>query len=194
MLRDPASFSVGSILERVAKGETGAVQECIDRYGPLVYALARSFGRDVHAIEDAVQETFLQLWQVAPRFDPSRSNEATFVAMIARRRLIDLRRRAEKHGGQEEIDEAMTPPAPDHTEHAELCDDATRAKSALGELRPDQKRVLELSIYEGLSHSEIAVRTGMPLGTVKTHARRGLERVRELLDFGRVARASEVTS
>ncbi|MCK6447226.1 MAG: sigma-70 family RNA polymerase sigma factor [Planctomycetes bacterium] len=185
---------MSSILERVATGEAGAVQECIERYGPLVYALARSFGRDAHAIEDAVQETFLHLWQVAARFDPSRSNEATFVAMIARRRLIDLRRRAEKHGGQEEIDEAMAPPAPDHSEHAELRDDAARAKSALGELRPEQKRVLELSIYEGLSHSEIAARTGLPLGTVKTHARRGLDRVRELLGFGRAARASGVTS
>ncbi|MBI5434960.1 MAG: sigma-70 family RNA polymerase sigma factor [Planctomycetes bacterium] len=185
---------VSSILERIAKGESGAVQECIERYGPLVYSLARRFAKDAHAVEDAVQETFLQLWQVAPRFDATRCNEATFVAMIARRRLIDLRRRADKHGGVEEIDETRAPASPDHTEQSAVCDDAQRAKTALGELRPEQKRVLELSIYEGLSHSEIASRTGLPLGTVKTHARRGLERLRDLLGFGSAARASEVTS
>ncbi|MCE9594019.1 MAG: sigma-70 family RNA polymerase sigma factor [Planctomycetes bacterium] len=183
-----------SILERVAQGEAGAVQECIERYGPLVYSLARRFAKDAHAIEDAVQETFVQLWRVAPRYDATRCNEATFVAMIARRRLIDLRRRAEKHGGVEEIDEALAPPTPDHTERAAICDDAARARTALGELRPEQKRVLELSIYDGLSHQEIANATGLPLGTVKTHARRGLERLRDLLGFGRAASASGVTS
>jgi RNA polymerase sigma-70 factor (ECF subfamily) len=192
--RTHAKRKVSSILQRVARGETGAVQECIERYGPLVYALARRFARDAHAIEDAVQETFLQLWQAAPRYDATRCNEATFVAMIARRRFIDLKRRTERHGGHEEIDELVPSRAPDHAAAVEVCDDAQRARAALGELKPDQRRVLELSIYEGLTHTEIATRTGLPLGTVKTHARRGLERLRDVLGFGRASQASEVTS
>ncbi len=185
--------SMSTILERVARGEANAVQECIDRYGALVYSLARRFAANAHDVEDAVQETFLQLWKLAPRYESARCAEATFVAMIARRRLIDMKRRAQSRGSVDELPDAVESTERAHDERIEICDDATKAREALNSLKPDQKRVLELSIYDGLSHQEIATKIGLPLGTVKTHARRGLERVRELLGFARSERASEVT-
>jgi RNA polymerase sigma-70 factor (ECF subfamily) len=184
---------VSSILERVASGDANAVQQCIERYGGLVYSIARRFGRDAHEIDDAVQETFLQLWRVAPRFEPGRCDEPTFVAMIARRRLIDLKRRADRRGDVHELPEAIESGAQTQVERTEICDDAAKARMALGALKPDQRKVLELAIYDGMSHQEIANETGLPLGTVKTHARRGLERLRELLGFSAAQRASGVT-
>ena len=84
-----------SILERIAAGDANAVQECMDLYGNLVWSLARRFTRSAAEAEDAVQEVFLDVWKSAARFDAKRASEKTFVAMIARRRLIDLLRRTE---------------------------------------------------------------------------------------------------
>ena len=103
--------------------------------------------------------------------------------MIARRRLIDLRRRLGRRaeGVASEVDEALASGERSAVEELAVRDEGRRARAALEELRPEQRRVIELSVVEGLSHQQIADTTGMPLGTVKTHARRGLQRVRELL-------------
>ena len=82
-----------SILQRVAAGDTEAVAACIDRFGGLVWSLARRFLDRPTEAEDAVQEIFIELWKSASRFDPSIASETTFVAMIARRRLIDRQRK-----------------------------------------------------------------------------------------------------
>jgi len=185
------------ILERVSKGQQGAVQECIDRYGGLVWSLARRLSANPSDAEDAVQEIFLDLWRSAPRFDPSVAAEATFVAMIARRRLIDRSRRAglrampSLDAGESNEGPGDDRPRPEVS--AEVGEDAERAALALESLKPEQQRVLRLSIYHGLSHERIAETTGMPLGTVKTHVRRGLIRLREILS-GDAPGAEEVVS
>lgn len=169
----------GSVLERVATGDQQAVQECIDAYGGLVWSLARRFFRDSAEAEDAVQEVFLSLWKTAHRFDHKVASEATFVAMVARRRLIDrLRKRARGPETSAETFEA----AVERSERVELSDEARWALEAFSELGEDQQRVLRMAIHHGLSHERIAESTGMPLGTVKTHIRRGLIRVREVLE------------
>ena len=87
------TFSVNeSILQRVAAGDMAAMQECIDRYGGLVWSLARRLSLSPAEAEDGVQEAFIELWKHAERFDPEVASETTFVSMIARRRLIDRRR------------------------------------------------------------------------------------------------------
>jgi RNA polymerase sigma-70 factor (ECF subfamily) len=101
--------------------------------------------------------------------------------MIARRRLIDRGRRRQRRIDTAPLPEApaaATEPAPDRTE---LSEEAGRAEAAMRQLRPEQQRVLQLSIFHGCSHEEIARATGLPLGTVKTHARRGLIKLREML-------------
>ncbi len=170
-----------TILQRVAGGDRAAVQECIDRYGGLVHTLARRMCPAGAEVDDAVQEAFIDLWRKADRFDPRIADEATFVAMVARRRLIDMRRRLQRHAGGAEVDETLAAEGVEVDVSAELADEAERAKRAFNELKPEQQRVLKLSVWEGHSHQSIADITGLPLGTVKTHARRGLNKLRELL-------------
>jgi RNA polymerase sigma-70 factor (ECF subfamily) len=170
-----------SILHQVAAGDAGAMRECMDRFGGLVWSLARRVTQSTSEADDAVQEIFIDLWRSAARFDPQIASETTFVAMIARRRLIDRGRRKQRRPDAVALPDAAQPAAarePDRSEHAE---EAARAAAALERLRPEQQRILQLAIYHGRSHEEIARSTGLPLGTVKTHARRGLIRLREML-------------
>jgi RNA polymerase sigma-70 factor (ECF subfamily) len=179
------------ILHRVAAGETAAIQECLDRYGGLVWSMARRFTKQPAEAEDAAQEVFIELWRKADRYDPSLASEMAFVAMIARRRLIDRSRRKQSALPTEALEEDPRLEERDRRlDHVDVCDEAARAAAALSRLKPDQQRVLELSIYEGMSHEEIARATKLPLGTVKTHARRGLARIREWLGVS-AARGAE---
>jgi RNA polymerase sigma-70 factor (ECF subfamily) len=164
------------VLPRVARGEAAAIRECLARYGGLVISMARRLVPN--DAEDAVQEAFVDVWRSAERFDPALGSEATFVAMVARRRLIDRVRRASV---RREAPVAELPTAPDLSPHPDRVAEASIAAQALRKLRPEQKTVLMLSIYGGLSNEEIAKKTGMPLGTVKSHARRGLASIRAAL-------------
>jgi RNA polymerase sigma-70 factor, ECF subfamily len=165
------------LLARVAVGEPEAVRECLSRYGNLVWSIARRM--DPSEPEDAVQEVFLDLWKSASRFDPQIASEPAFVTMIARRRLIDRRRsrgrRPSLEGGVE------LPTLVDQGNRPDTCAEANQAARALSTLRPEQRQVLVLATCHGLSHGEIASETGMPLGTVKAHVRRGLLSIRAAL-------------
>lgn len=175
-----------TLLERIAAGDSAAVPLLLDRYGPLVWSIARKqIGAD--AAEDVVQEIFIQIWKSAGRYDPEIASEATYITTIARRRLIDHRRRIGRQPLREElVDE---PPVVDlGLDSVDLSDEARVAAEAIANLKPDQQRVLRLAIVDGLTHSEIAERTKLPLGTVKSHARRGLERVRSMLEARQSAR------
>jgi RNA polymerase sigma-70 factor, ECF subfamily len=175
---------VDLLLPRVALGEAEAIQACISRYGGLVWTLARRLSASPAEAEDAVQEIFVDLWRSAHRFEESRGNEATFIAVIARRRLID-RKRAERRKPQTEPDtdhERLSAPASTSgLPQGEAAAEVALAARALGALSDDQREVLLLSAVDGLSHEEIATSKGMALGTVKSHARRALLRMRELL-------------
>lgn len=179
--REAARTLSDSILQRVSTGDQPAVRECLDRYAGLVWSLARRFCFNQSEAEDAVQEIFLDVWKSAPRYDPAVASEATFIAMIARRRLIDRRRRASRQPDAETIARNLPQIEQVPGRQTELTEEAGTAARALESLRPEQQRVLRLSIYQGLSHEKIAEATGLPLGTVKTHVRRGLIRIREIL-------------
>ncbi|MFM9180194.1 MAG: RNA polymerase sigma factor [Phycisphaerales bacterium] len=176
MVHDP------SILHMVARGDSGAMQACMDRFGGLVWSLARRVTRSTAEADDAVQEIFVDLWRSSSRFDPSIANETTFVAMIARRRLIDRGRRRQRRPDAATLPDAVQPAAPALPDPAERREEVGRATAAFEQLRPEQQRVLQLAIYHGRSHEEISRATGLPLGTVKTHARRGLIRLRQILE------------
>lgn len=177
-----------SLLQRVATGDTEAVAACVDRFGGLIWSLARRFLDRPSEAEDAVQEVFIELWKNASRFDASIASETTFVAMIARRRLIDRKRRDSRRSDREAVPvEDLPIEAPDRGEQTELKDEAAMAAAALEQLKPEQRSVLQLAVCQGWPHQLIADRLGLPLGTVKTHVRRGLIRVREELDAQRSA-------
>lgn len=172
-----------SVLPRIAAGDPAAVPDCIARYGGLVWGLARRFLGNPADAEDAVQDVFIELWKNAGRFNPALSSEPTYVTMIARRRLIDRKRRAGRVPPAQTLVEE--PPAvPRGPDRAEIGDEAARAAAVLNELREDERRVIVMAIYEGKTHEEIAAATRLPVGTVKTHIRRGLIRVRERLSAG----------
>lgn len=182
-----------TILKRISEGDQAAVQECLKTYGGLVWSLARRMLRNSDDAEDAVQEIFVDIWKNADRFDPSQASETTFVAMIARRRLIDRIRFAQRRISADSLEDVLAEPVDQSNENLQTAVEAREAFKALKELRPEQRQVLQLSIIHGLSHQEIADATGMPLGTVKTHARRGLLQAREFLGLGGSENIKEVS-
>lgn len=169
-----------SVLARISQGDNTAFAECVDRYGDLVWSLARRMTRNPADAEDATQEIFLSLWKHAARFDSQKGSEATFIATLARRALIDRLRQRQRRPIEVPMDE-IEPETWAEAARSESGADADRAAAAMSQLRPEQQRVIALAVVDGLSQSEIAVQTGMPLGTVKTLMRRGLLAVRELL-------------
>ncbi len=171
------------LLPRIAAGEDAAVRECIDCYGGLVWSLARRFCPSAADAEDAVQEIFIDLWRSAGRFRAHIGSETLFVATIARRRLIDRLRRHSRAPASDPMDLSYLAD-PDAAQAGERASEAALAAKAIGNLPEDQRRVLVLGIVEGRTHSEIAEHTGLPLGTVKTHIRRGLVRVRDAMQAG----------
>ncbi len=170
-----------TILDEVAAAHDGAVERCLTRYGPLVWSLARRWSPTFVDAEDAAQEIFTDLWRAAQRFDSRRDpSEATFVAIIARRRLIDRHRKRARQPNTTDLEHSLTMPAAVRPDQLELGEQAVRVRALLEQLRPEERQVLELTFFHGLSQSEISQRIQLPLGTVKTHARRGLIRMREL--------------
>jgi len=174
------------LLPRIAAGDRGAVREFLSRYGGLVWSLARRM--DAEDAEDAAQEVFVELWRCADRFDPSVASEATFVAMIARRRLIDRTRRKSRRPRESAFVEEVAGPesaAPPVGRNVEIGEEAMLARSVMETLSPEQQRVLRLTVIQGLTQEEAAAATGLPLGTVKTYARRGLMKIREAIAISR---------
>lgn len=169
-----------SVLIRIARGENTAFAECVDRYGDLVWGLARRMTRTPADAEDAAQEIFLRLWKSAGRYDELRGSEAVFIATLARRALIDRLRERQRRPVEVPMED-FEPVSWSTESNGETCVEADYAAAALAKLRPEQQHVIALSVVEGLSQSEIAAQTGIPLGTVKTLMRRGLLLVREIL-------------
>lgn len=168
-------------LQRIAEGDESAIDDCLARYGDLVWSIARRLSRNSADAEDATQEIFLEIWKNAAKYNPDLSSEATFITMIARRRLIDRHRKQQRRPETVTMDENIDQPFDELVDSVELKEEVIRAKKCMELLRPDEKNVLELSIFHQLSQSKISEMLKIPLGTVKTHARRGLNRLRELL-------------
>jgi len=159
----------------------------MDQYGGLVWSIVLRWVRNSWDAEDITQEIFLELWRCADRYDPKAGSEQVFVSTIARRRLIDRLRAQGRRPTMEEYDESLQFNESDHTTDfgsvAVEVDIAARAIESLGD---SQREILTMGVVAGMTHAEIAEATGKPLGTVKTQIRRGLIRVRELIESGRL--------
>lgn len=167
------------LVERVASGEERALLELYDRYSNRVYALARRMLGDPMAAEDATQEVFLKLWTRARGYAASRAPFWVWLLAIARHTALDrlrLERRRPPASTAEDPDAAWRS-IPDRASGTEEA----RWRSlyfAVQALPEEQRRVLELAYYQGLSHSQIAEHLGWPIGTVKTRLRLGMEELR----------------
>lgn len=169
-----------SLLHQVASGDGQAVGEVIDAYGPLVWSIARRyFGRSAEA-EDAVQDAFVAVWKSAGRYDPDAAAESTFVAMIARRRMIDRLRQQGRRPATQPL-EASPEPAGESKDPLVDEEQFRQVIEAVDSLDPPQPEVIRRSLLDGQTHPEIAEAMELPLGTVKTHIRRGLIKVRQIV-------------
>ena len=182
-----------TILKRIAEGDKTAVQDCLDKFGGLVWSLARRMCPNKEDAEDAVQDIFIDVWKNAGRFDENQASETTFIAMIARRRLIDRLRKIQRQPKVDSFEDILAEPAEYSNKQMQISVEANEAAKAMKNLRPEQRQILQLSIVQGFSHQEIADALKMPLGTVKTHARRGLLQVREFLGIGNTENGKEVS-
>ena len=163
------------------------MDECLATYGGLVWSLARRLCPRHEDAEDAVQQCFFDIWRNAVKFDPGIASEATYVTMIARRRLIDQYRSRRRDVNTTSLSEEPLTADADHESRVEVREEAEHARQYTQRLRPVERKVLELSIKDGMSQSQVAKALNLPLGTVKTHARRGLIRLRELIGVDAVA-------
>ena len=179
-----------TLVSRAAGGDERALGELYDRYGAMAYSLACAVV-GVHAdAEEVVAEAFAQVWRSAAGFDPARGSVAAWVATICRTRALDLVRSRKRRARvveeaavvSDEGESLVFAPSNESTDRgAELTETSAIVRKSLADLPAEQRRVIELAYFGGLSQSEIAEQLSQPLGTVKTRMRSGMEKLRQAL-------------
>ena len=157
-------------------GDQSALAELYDRYSSVVYAVALRVLGDTGAAEDVLQEVFLQLWRNPGAFDAARGSLGSWLAVITRNRAIDLLRRRRP---ETDIEDVIVSMAPDLAAEADRSRAAAKVRGVMAAMAQPQRVALEMAYFEGMSHSEIATKTGEPLGTIKTRIRAGLIALRK---------------
>ena len=147
-----------------------------DRYSPLVYSVALRVLGDTGIAEDVLQDVFMQLWENPELYDSSRGNLGAWLVVIARNRAIDVLRRRKPNSNLEDVIVSVNH---DMSAAADRSRAMNKVREVLGEMPGPQRKALELVYFEGLSHTEIASKTGEPLGTIKTRIRAGLLSLRK---------------
>lgn len=172
------------LLERLVTGEPEALSELYDRYSGMLLGLSYKILHDTSDAEEVLQEVFLQVWRQASRYDSSRSSISTWLVLITRSRSIDrLRSRkvVDKTVAAAHVENPRTYASPKGAEDVLTLERRNRLLEELGKLPQEQREVLELSFYRGLTQREIAARTGTPLGTVKTRTLLAMKKLRQAL-------------
>jgi len=165
-----------ALVVAIRSGDQSAMGALYDRYSPVVYAVALRVLGDTGAAEDVLQDVFMQLWRNPGAFDSSRGSLGAWLAVITRNRAIDTLR---KRRPENDIEDVIISVEPDMAGDADRARVGEKVRAALGSMPDAQRKALELAYYEGLTHSEIAAKTGEPLGTIKTRIRAGLMTLRK---------------
>lgn len=168
-----------ALVAAMAAGDRAALAKIYRRYGGFLLALALRIVRERNEAEDLLHDVFVEAWRSAKAFDPGRGSVRTWLAIRTRSRALDRKKsaRVSRNAGDSGLD-AVSSNAPRPNP------DSQRVRSALEALSIDQRRVVELAYFEGLSCSEIADKLGVPIGTVKSRLAAGLHRLREALGGG----------
>ncbi len=167
-----------------AHQESWALAELYDRYARLVFSLALQMLHDRAASEEIVQEVFTKVWRGAHDFTPERGSFSSWLIGITRHQCIDELRRCRRQPATESMDGSPyleLAGDDDPVQEAEHSLDQTRVRRALAQIPEEQRRLIEMAFLEGLTHEEIAAHSGIPLGTVKTRIRLGMQKLKDLL-------------
>lgn len=171
-----------ALIDRIVLGDEDALRELYELLAPRAYAIALKVLKDAAEAEEVLQDTFLEIWKSATRYDPERASADRWVATMVRTRAID---RLRKRNARDRMVNAasLVPPVKKPSPEDELttAQIGVRVRKALAELPNEQRRALELAYFEGLSQSEIASTTATPLGTVKTRMRLAMLKLAESL-------------
>ncbi len=173
-----------ALLRQVVAAEERALGELYDRYAGMLRALARRILGDSGEAEDVLQEGFLQIWRQAGRYDPGRSSVPTWMSLIVRSRAIDrlrTRRVIDRTSQNAHLEDPIKYTSPQGERNVLEQERADRLRAELGKLPAEQRQVLEMAFYGGLTQSEIATQTGIPLGTVKTRTLLAMKKLRVAL-------------
>jgi RNA polymerase sigma-70 factor, ECF subfamily len=176
-----------ALVRSIAEGGTDALSELYDRFSPTVLALARRILDNQADAEEVVQEVFVHVWSHAARYDPGRSSVSTWLVLIARSRAIDRLRnrkvveRTHQAAGQETGNHPGRYTSPEALRNVFIQERHERVRREMDALPAEQRQVLEMAFYEGLSQSEIAAKAGLPLGTVKTRTLLAMRKLRNAL-------------
>ena len=165
-----------ALLARIRSGDENAMADLYDRYSGIVYGVALRVLGSTAAAEDVLQEVFLQLWRNPDAFDANRGRLAAWLSVITRNRAIDHLR---KRQPEEDIADLPLSTGVNLEDEAASRLAVEKVRGVLGRIPQDQRRLLEMAFFEGMTHSEIAGKTGEPLGTVKTRIRAGLLTLRK---------------
>jgi RNA polymerase sigma-70 factor (ECF subfamily) len=181
-----------ALMRRIVEADETALGALYDRWVRSLYSLVLHLLKDPDEAEDVVEETFWQAWRKADSYEPSRGAVSTWLLTIGRRKALD-RLRARKRSKEDVIGDNrafadLPSNAPDPASEVEGSELREQVRTALNELPDEQREVLELGYFSGLSQSEIADATGQPLGTVKTRMRLAMQKLREPLSMYRGAR------
>jgi RNA polymerase sigma-70 factor (ECF subfamily) len=179
-----------ALIRRMCDADETALGALYDRWMRSLYSLVFHLLKDADEAEDVVEETFWQAWRKASSYEPSRGAVSTWLLTIGRRRALDRlrakgRRREEPLTRESGAVADMAAPGPDPSAAAEASERRTHVLAALRELPEEQREVLDLGYFQGLSQTEIAEATGQPLGTVKTRMRLAMQKLKEPLSMYR---------
>jgi RNA polymerase sigma-70 factor, ECF subfamily len=174
------------LLARITNRERVAFEELYTRYSNILYATAMKFLKEDADAQDVVQDVFIQIWDKAKLYDPAKGKPLTWALTLTRNRSIDRIRAIQRRSRLRDDFEKETV-ADESTGIREALSEVDASeksqilRDAVGKLSPEQRRVIDLAFFGGLTQSEIADRLGEPLGTIKARARRGLMKLKEIL-------------
>ncbi|MCU0525040.1 MAG: sigma-70 family RNA polymerase sigma factor [Elainella sp. Prado103] len=185
MENSPAVDDV-ALLTRIAQQDQAALSQLYDRYARLIYSLAFKSLRSVEESEEVVLDVFAQIWRIADRYDARKGKGDTWIFTLARSRILDRLRKLQRSRSTPTISMEMLEIQPkadgvDLFEEVLMRERREQVRAAMETIPDEQRRLLEMAYYQGLTQSQIAHQTGLPLGTVKTRTRLGLSRLKVAL-------------
>jgi RNA polymerase sigma-70 factor, ECF subfamily len=175
--------AAAKLLTQIAQGDRTALSQLYDRYSRMIYAIAWKSLNSVEDCEEVVLEVFTQIWKIADRFDLDKGSAEQWIFTLARSRILDRLRKFQR---LQKVNEAIAsgkeiefPTASvDPIEAVEMGERQQQVIAALSQIPSEQRQVIEMAYYQGLTHTEIATATGLSLGTVKTRLRLGLSKLK----------------